>query len=195
MKKSRQKKTISKFIIGGVIAAMVATTSCEEQKYFNPKEYIEKEQVLLNEFYNSLQDNNQTWLDSMTATAIDTIDHRATTGMMMFHTKVGTGDSVKIYKRVAYRYSAYQVLRDTLDQPGMYLVGSNKYSISPDVYTTYPVSDASGSYSTGVSQGLNEAILNMKYNGESRVVLPSSINGSSNYITHIYDISITYLED
>ena len=193
MKKSIHRLT--NIILGSAIAIMLIMASCDTPTYINPQEYLDQEQALLNEFYNSIQEDGQTWLDSMTSVTVDTIDHRNESGMMMFHTKVGTGDSVKVFKSVGFRYTQYQILRDTVDLPGMYAAASNDYALSPQVYTTFLLTDANSSYATSIPQGVNEAILNMRYGGECRVVVPSTINSNSNYITTIWDLRVTYLED
>lgn len=180
-------------MIAVVILSVMMLAACETQTFISPKEYLAQEQALLNEFYNSIQEDGNTWLDSMTAQSVDTIDHRGESGMMLFHTKVGSGDSVKLFKRVGYRFYKYQVLRDeATNEPDIYDIGSNDYSLSPAVYTTYIINDGASSQSSGVPLGVNEAILNMKYDGKSTVVCPSPI-GDNQYITTVYDLHITYL--
>lgn len=194
MKTSIQK--LNNILLGGAIAIMLIMASCDTPTYINPQEYLDQEQALLNEFYNSIQEDGQTWLDSMTSVTVDTIDHRNESGMMMFHTKVGTGDSVKVFKSVGFRYSQYEVRRDVdSKEPVLTYSGSNDYAYSPMVYTTFLLSDVNSSYATSIPQGVNEAILNMRYGGECRVVVPSTINSNSNYITTIWDLRVTYLED
>lgn len=193
MKNLISKKRINNIILGIALLAIFGLGSCESNSYVNPQEYLDDELELLNEFYGI--DKDYGWLDSMSAVAIDTVDRRQATGMMLFHTKIGEGDSIKIYKKVGFRYKQYQILTDTLDQPGLYYYGSNEFLPSPTVYTTFLISDATSAYSTGVPQGVNEAILRMRNGGEARVVVPSTINANISYITTVYDLKITYLEE
>ncbi len=124
MKNLISKKTLSNILLGTAVLVFFSLASCESNSYVNPQEYLDEEDALLQEFYETIIDtvNNEprTWLEKTAAEAVDTIDRRQTTGMMLFHTKIGEGDSVKIYKRVGFRYTQYQILADTLDQPGLY---------------------------------------------------------------------------
>lgn len=195
MNNSIKKNIISNSLLAIALLGLVVLASCESNTYISPKQYLEQEQVLLNEFYNSIQEDGNTWLDSMTAVAVDTIDHRAESGLMLFHTDLGKpdADSIKLFKRVGYRFSKYEVLRDEdSNEPGLYYIGSNEYSQSPAVYTTFLLNDAGSASQYGIPLGINEAILNMKYGGKCTVVLPSLI-GDNSYITTAYDIEITYL--
>ncbi len=188
-----KKKIVGNSILVVVVSAIFMLVGCETRTYISPKQYLEQEQVLLNEFYNSIQEDGNTWLDSMTAVSVDTVDHRGESGMMLFHTEVGEGDSVRLFKRVAYRLTKYEILRDDeTNEPGLYYIGSNEYSQSPIVYTTFILNDAGSSSASGVALGINEAILNMRFGGKSTVVLPSLI-GDNSYITTAYDLHITYL--
>lgn len=206
MNKSKQNKLLSNLFLGTAMLVLVSIVGCETYSYTSPQEYLDNELKLLNKFYNTLQADDQTWLDSMTMVSLDTIDHRLTTGMLLFHTKIGEGDSIKLYKRVGYRYNAYVVgaYTDTVevdgetivnDLTGMFFAGTNEYANAPMFYNAYPITDSNSAYGTGVPLGVNEAILNMRYGGECRVVVPSSLNSNVGYTTYIYDLRVTYLEN
>ncbi|MCU4165236.1 hypothetical protein [Carboxylicivirga caseinilyticus] len=205
MNKTLINKVIYNSFLSVAVIALTIFIGCDDPySYTSPQEYLDSEMKLLNEFYANIIDTvdnvERTWLEKSTAEAIDTVDNRDGSGMMLFHTKIGEGDSVKLYKRVGYRYTQYQVLiyTDTIaekDFPGMFYYTSNEYSNSPVLYTTFPKSDSYSASSLGIPQGVNEAILNMRYGGECRVVLPSTINANSSYITTIFDLKITYLEN
>ncbi len=187
-------KYFNLFILSA-IALLVGFASCNDNNnYINPKELIEAELELLDRYYNEEMESGLTRIDSMTAAAIDTVDNRMESGLMLFHTKIGEGDSIKIYNKVAYRFSAYNIAQDSTDVTYEAYAGSNEYANAPMSYTTYLLNDGTSANSTGVPLGINEALLNMRFGGEAKIVLPSSIGGVSGYYTTIYDIRVTYLE-
>ncbi len=204
MNRSKRNKLINNFILASFILGLVTMVSCETYDYVSPQEYIDREMKLLDDFYTAIIDTvdnvERSWIEKSTAEAVDTVDNRNGSGMLLFHTKIGEGDSVKLYKRVSYRYIEYQILTYTdsvtnEEIPGMYLYSSNEYAEAPVSYTTFPKNDATSAYNARIPQGVNEAILNMRYGGECRVVIPSSINSNSSYITTIFDLRVTYLEN
>ncbi|MBS2097523.1 hypothetical protein [Carboxylicivirga linearis] len=211
MNKSKQNKLLSNLFLGSAMLVLVSIVGCETYSYTSPQEYLDNELKLLNKFYSQIIDTvdndiERTWLEKSTAESLDTIDHRQTTGMLLFHTKIGEGDSIKLYKRVGYRYTAYVVgaYTDTVevdgetivnDLTGMFYSSSNEYANAPMFYNAYPITDSNSAYGTGVPLGVNEAILNMRYGGECRVVVPSSLNSNVGYTTYIYDLRVTYLEN
>jgi len=188
-------KKYNKYIQLLVIAAFVGFVACNDtNNYINPKELIEAEQVLLEQYYNEMMDNDMTRLDSLSAEAVDTVDHRFESGLMLFHTKIGDGDSIKLFKRVGYRFNAYNIVQDSTEVTYESFAGTNEYATAPATYTTYILNDAGSANSTGVPLGINEAIQHMRLNGECKVVLPSPIGGVNGYYTTIYEIKVTYLE-
>ncbi|WP_430811779.1 MULTISPECIES: hypothetical protein [unclassified Carboxylicivirga] len=185
-------------IIVAAVVTLVGLSACESNSnYINPKEYIEAELKLLDEYYNEEMANGLSRLDSMSAAAIDTVDHRLESGLMLYHTKIGEGDSVKVFKRVAYRFTAYDIVKDSIDG-GLKTVerylGTNDFDTAPVSFTTYIIGDAASAQQTGVSLGINEAIQHMRYGGEAKIVVPSAIAGFQGYDTYIYELRVTYLE-
>lgn len=173
----------------------VGFVACRDNnKYINPKELIDAELALLDRYYNQMMDNEMTRLDSMSAIAIDTVDNRFESGLMLFHTKIGDGDSVKLFKRVGYRFKAYSVTEDSLGVTRETYSGSNEYAAAPTTYVTYILNDANAANSTKVALGINEALQHMRLNGESKIVLPSTIGGVNGYFSTVYEIKVTYLE-
>lgn len=191
----KNKKIDIKLILIAVLTLTIGFSACNSNNNFvNPKELIEAEQQLLDRYYNEMMSNDMVRLDSMTAAALDTMDHRFESGLMLFHTKIGDGDSIKIFNKVGYRFTAYNIAQDTLDVTYEAYAGSNDYSNAPVSYTTYLLNDAASANATGVPLGINEALLNMRYGGEAKVVLPSAIGGVNGYYTTIYELRVTYLE-
>jgi len=138
-------------------------------------------------------ENDMSRLDSMSAAAVDTVDHRFESGLMLFHTKIGDGDSIKLFKKVGYRFKAYSVA-DTSGVTYEAYNGTNEYAITPTTYRTYILNDAATANSSGVPLGINEALQHMRLNGESKIILPSTIGGVNGYFSTIYEIKVTYLE-
>ncbi|TRX70809.1 hypothetical protein [Carboxylicivirga sp. M1479] len=186
------KQIIFPVLIGGALFMSACETN---SNYINPKELIEAEQELLDRYYHEGMHSGMTRIDSMTAASIDTVDHRFESGLMMFHTKIGEGDSIKVFKRVGYRFTAFNIAQDEeTDVTYEAYAGTNESSYSPASYTTFPVNDAGSASGTGVPLGLNEALLHMRFGGEAKIVLPSEIGGVNGYYTTIYELRVTYLE-
>jgi|GEM_PF-4527973 len=194
--------TIKKIFIPAVVA-VILMTACENNNnnFINPKELLAAEQALLDRYYNEIIRNDSTRLEVMSAEAIDTVDHRFESGMMLFHTKIGIGDSIKAYKKVGFRYSNYGIVlqNDTVikgtdttfvEVTAEKLRESNEYSVSPFTFTTFPVGSSANS---GAYLGVNEAILHMKLYGKTKVVMPSTL-ADKQFKSHIFEIELTYLE-
>jgi hypothetical protein len=185
-------------IILSAIILLVGLAACDtNNNYFNPKEALQAEQELLDRYYNEMMDNEMVRLDSLTAVAIDTIDNRYESGLMMFHTKIGEGDSIKAYKTVGFRYNRYEIaiVTDTvtnIETTVEVLRESNEYNITPFTFTTYPVGGIPAPGSS-VFPGINEAIMQMNLYGKAKVVLPSTI-ADNQFRTHIFELEVTYLE-
>jgi len=178
-----------------VIVMFIGLVACNDNNnYFNPKEAIEKEQVLLDDYYSELMLSGRTRLDSMSAEAIDTVDQRFENGMMLFHTEIGDGDSVKVFNEVGYRYTMYEIKQDESGKVYEIPVGSNEYANSPQTYRAYLINDANSSRIQGnPSLGVNEALQHMRLNGKCKVVLPSNIAGTQ-FQTVIYELEVTYIQ-
>ena len=179
-------------------ALLISMASCKKTEYKSPQEYIDEENELLVRYYDEqLEDHNDSVrLDVMTAEAIDTVDHRFESGMMLFHMKQGTGDLIPANKRVGYRYSLYQI-GEIEGVTGEVLKGSNLYADSPEVFTALPLI-----YSTydlqrqlgGISVGVNEAVQYMRLGGKSKIIMPSTINGYGGYFSVLMELEITYID-
>jgi len=171
--------------------------------FFNPAEALEAEQELLDRYYNEIMDDDLTRLDSLTAVSIDTVDHRRESGMMLFHSKIGVGDSIKAYKNVGFRYRNYAIglTIDTVvvgtdttfvEKTIEVLRESNENATGPFTFVTYPVGGVPAAGSN-VFPGVNEAVMHMKLYGKAKVVLPSPI-ADNQFSTHIFELEVTYME-
>ncbi|MBK3518104.1 FKBP-type peptidyl-prolyl cis-trans isomerase [Carboxylicivirga marina] len=189
------KRKVFNQTILAVFVLSVGFASCEtNNNYFNAKEALEQEQALLERYYNEEMENGLSRLDSTTAVTVDTVDHRYESGMMMYHTHIGEGDSIGAYKTVGFRYNRYQIFIDTdtitnEETTVEVLLESNEYSITPFSFTTYPVGGAPVAGSN-VFPGVNEAIMHMRLFGKAKVVLPSTI-ADNQFQPHIFEIEVT----
>ncbi len=182
-------------ILLSAIVLLVGFAACDSNNnYINPKELIAEEIELLDRYYNEEMHSGMTRIDSMTAASIDTLDNRLESGLMLFHTKIGEGDSIKVFNKVGYRFALYNIAQDSTGVTYESYNGSNEYATAPASYTTFLLNDGTSARTTGVPLGLNEALLNMRLGGEAKIVLPSSIGGVSGYYTTIYELKVTYLE-
>ncbi len=196
------KRNASLFIIA-LGALLISIASCKKTEYKSPQEYLDEENELLVRYYDELVNlddkgqpiNDSTRLEVMTAQAIDTVDHRFESGMMLFHTKQGTGDLIGANKSVGYRYSAYQVVgNDTITDA--ILRESNEYSVSPVVFTTKPLVYSTSDLQRqlgGIPVGVNEAVQYMRLGGKCKIILPSTINGYGGYFSVLMELEVTYI--
>ncbi|MCG8581066.1 MAG: hypothetical protein MI866_14195 [Bacteroidales bacterium] len=184
------------------IGLLISFAACDDNNnYFNVQEAIEAEQELLERYYDEEMENGLSRLDSMTAVAIDTVDNRLESGMMLYHTHIGEGDSIGAYKSVSFRYTNYAIgvmIKDTLvvgtdttfiEKTVEFERENNIYSISPFTFTTYPIggTPAAGS---NVYAGVNEAVMHMRLFGKAKVVMPSSL-ADNQFSPHVFEIEVT----
>ncbi|MBI9062138.1 MAG: hypothetical protein JEZ14_09120 [Marinilabiliaceae bacterium] len=186
-------------------ALLISITSCKKTEYVSPQEYLDKENELLVKYYDELVNigedgnpiNDSTRLEVMTAEAIDTVDHRLESGMMLFHTKQGTGDLISANKRVGYRYSIYQI-SEIEGVTGEEYLGSNIYDASPEIFSTLPLiystSDLQRQLGSNIPVGVNEAVQYMRLGGKCKIILPSTINGTGRYLSILMELEITYID-
>lgn len=197
------KKNIPLFFIA-LGALLISIASCKKTEYKSPQEYLDEENELLVKYYDELVNigedgnpiNDSTRLEVMTAEAIDTVDHRLESGMMLFHTKQGTGDLIPANKRVGYRYSLY-LIEEIEGVTGNTYGTSNLYADSPEVFATLPLVYSTSDLQRqlgGIPVGVNEAVQYMRLGGKSKIILPSTINGLSGYNSVLMELEITYID-
>ncbi|WP_430936206.1 hypothetical protein [Saccharicrinis sp. 156] len=175
------------------LLVLVLAISCETDTVLSSRQRLAIEQELLQEFLESVPDSNNpaglNYKDFWTLEAVDTIDKSLETGLIYFELETGTGKAVSVGNQVGYRYNRYVIARDSLDQPGLFWHSSDPSNygyVDPDVFVA-----GSGS---GVYSGVEQAILNMRKGGKSKVIVPSTV-GDGSYITSVYDIEVTYISD
>jgi len=197
------KKNVPLFFIA-IGALLISIASCKKTEYKSVQEYLDEENELLERYYEELinvagEDEQAVWkprLEVMAAEAIDTVDHRFESGMMLFHTKQGTGDLIPANKRVGYRYSMYRI-GEIEGTTGQVLIESNIYADSPAVFSTLPLIYSTSDLQRrlgGVPVGVNEAVQHMRLGGKCQLVLPSTINGKGGYYSVYMELEITYID-
>lgn len=170
--------------IFAIITLVVALVSCKETTPpINYKEMEANENALLDKFY----DGSHAW-DSIYALAIDTIDDRATTGLLYLETLKGSGDSILLGQQVGIRYTYYVILYDLDDNPQVYYFGDNKSDESPLTYTVG--SPSAASLYTGVDYGVRK----MRNHGKSIMIMPSGISTSSLYYSIVAEVEVDFVE-
>jgi hypothetical protein len=187
-----RRKTFNLLILSAIILVIGFAACDDDNNYVNPKELIAAEQELLERYYNEEMDNGLSRLDSTTAVAIDTIDHRLESGLMLYHTHIGEGDSIGTYKTVGFRYNRYVIAIDTTNNAEKtfeILAESNQYSTSPLTFTTYPVGGTPAP-GTSIYAGVNEAITHMRLFGKAKIVMPSSL-GDNQFQPFVFEIEVT----
>jgi len=198
------KKNASLFFIA-LGALILSVASCKKTEYKSPQEYLDEENELLVRYYDEQINkdeegnliNDSTRLEIMTAAAIDTVDHRFESGMMLFHLEQGRGDLITANKQIGYRFKRFVITEnDTTKVTYDIELGDNYTETSPVLFTTqslvysdYELKRRLGS----IPAGVNEAAQYMRLGGKGRVVMPSTINGESGYFSTMLEFEITYI--
>lgn len=167
------------FMFVALIAGIFFIASCDEGYRINTQKMMREEQELLEEY---LKEHG----DSLKEVAIDTTN--LPSGLIFFKMKEGTGDTVQVGKRVAYRYSLYRLLRDSLNVPTLYLAGSNEESVEPAEYVAGAVDPRRSVYG-----GMDEGIRRMRRGEKAKLIIPSPL-WSSDFVTRVMDVEVTYVE-
>lgn len=173
---------------------VVFAVSCDTKKIETSRQLLAKEKERLNAFLNSVPadtidgiPNKLTVKELWTVQAVDTVDKSRESGLIYFENETGTGDVVTYGKEVGFRYDKWVIDVDSVGKVGMFWSGDSNYYNSKDA--NYFVV---GAESPGVPEGIHMAVLYMRNNGKSRVVVPSTLGGGR-YRTAVFDIEITFL--
>lgn len=181
----------------------IGLAACDDPYQFHDyREDIEAEQELLDRYYNEkISDGITTRHDSMSAAAVITDDRRDQSGLMIYHTWIGDGDSIEHYDFVSYRYKTYAIGLETVDtlENGEIIditvevpISDNLYEYAPATVVVYPLNGSPTSNSA--TPGINEALLEMRLRGKAKIVVPSAINNINGYYTTIYELEVTAID-
>lgn len=192
----RYKNIVNKLLL---LLVLVGVMSCQTTKIESPRQLLEKESILLEEFLTYVEegDHNPNELsnkDYLADIAVDTIDYLSVenmAGIAYFEMTTGIGDRPVQGQEVGYRYYEYRILRDTIDAPIAGLASSNWALANPEIFTVGETATALAS--RGIPEGVAAAVVNMRFRGKSTVIMPSTLVGRNDYISRMYEVEVTYV--
>lgn len=155
--------------------------ACDEGYRINTKKLIREEQELMEDFVLD-QDSLKDIQDSI----LDVLEQD---GLVYFETSPGTGDSVMPSQKIAFRYTFYEVVRDSLGNPFLWPQGSNMSSESPYTYVT----GNTNYYNNGVYPGWDMVLQKMALGTKARAYIFSSL-WDNQYTPRVIDFEVTYVE-
>ncbi|PWD98325.1 hypothetical protein [Marinilabilia rubra] len=174
--------SINILLILAVLAGSVMINACDEGYRINTKELLQEEQALMEEYFNEEKDS--------LAQLGDSIDDLRTNGFAFFETQEGTGDSVKVGKKVGFRCIYYEIVRDSLGVPFLFESYNNYGDPSPKIYIA-----GNPDIYNNIYPGVDEAIKNMTYGSKARAFISSRLwTGNYDYTPWVVDLEVTYLE-
>ncbi len=180
--------TFNLLLIASVFIGSIVLKSCDEPYTINTKKMISDEQELMTDYLNLEVDSSLTVEDTLAAIG-DTINKLEDDGYLYFELEEGSsGDSVRIGKDVGYRYTYFEIVRDTTGVPFIYPYESNMGSEYP---VTYKVGNPDPR--NGIFSGIDLAIRHMNYGTKARVFVSSSL-WRNDYTPRIVDLEVTYVE-
>lgn len=177
-------------ILKSALIAIILISSligCEKIELTNYAANAQEEMDLLRDFYENTYNHKY---DSILNLAIDTIDERKSSGILLMHRVIGDGVKVEYGKSVGFKYTRYLIGRDSLKTPQLYTSGSNLKETDLFVYTAGYTSGTT-LINSAVSAGLDYAIRKLNKEGQATIVIPSTISTSS--LNEIWDIDIQYI--
>lgn len=175
-----KKFFVNILLIVSVLLGSVMINACDDGYRIDTKKLIREEQELMEEYFNDEKDS--------LAQLGDSIDELKENGFAFFETQKGTEDSVRIGKKVGFRYVYYEIVRDSLGNAFLYPYDSNYRSPSPMIYTVGNTNIYNGIYT-----GLDIALQNMAYGSKARAFISSSL-WTNDYTPRVIDLEVTYVE-
>jgi FKBP-type peptidyl-prolyl cis-trans isomerase len=179
-----------KFIIPSLLLSVLLLFSCKKDDDFKtPAEYLAEEQALLEEYLNYVDtvdnpDNVKTNLEILTERTVKNEYKKSESGLYYFETLSGVGDSIVDGNQVAFRYTEYVIALDD-ERPVKVLNSSNWDDADALDFIKGP--------NSGIYAGVEEAIENMLLGGKCIAIVPSPIGEINSYLTHIFEIEVTYV--
>jgi hypothetical protein len=178
----------SKYITGWLAVfslVVVFGVGCDDP-YANSVDYskLQAEEVELRmDFFNEVR-------DSLMRISSDSIVDMEDNGWVSYEIEKGSTDSVRVGKRVSFKYTYYYVIRDEesdepIRKPGFSNIGS-------ETLTTYTVGNV-GQQDTEVLQGVDLAIRHMCLYGKSYVLMSHSL-ARNDYYPVVAEIEIVAMD-
>ncbi|WP_282037744.1 hypothetical protein [Saccharicrinis aurantiacus] len=193
----RYNNIINKLLL---FTLLMGSMACSTTTIESPRQLLEKESLLLGEFLEFVDDGdhnpdllgNRDYLAKVAVDTIDFLNVNDMTGIAYFEMETGTGDRPIQGQEVGYRFVEYRILRDTLEQPVAGGWSSNWGSADPAVFT---IGESTSTLAQrGIPEGVAAAVTNMRLNGKSTVIMPSTLVGLNDYISRMYEVELTYVD-
>lgn len=169
-------------LIAAIFIGTLLTNGCDEGYRINTQEMMAEEQELIEDYLDIVKDT----LEDASVMTIDSMEEK---GYVFFELEKGEGDSVEVGKEIGYRYTFYEIVRDSSDNAVLYPYQSNRGSENPVVYTV-----GAPSIYEGVYPGIDLGLRFMHYGSRARMIVSSSLWGND-YTPRVVDLEVTYLEN
>jgi len=169
-------------LIAAIFLGSLFFNSCDEGYRINTQEMMDEEQQLIDDYLEIVKDT----LDESTVSMIDSMEER---GYVFFEQEEGDEDfPVEAGKEVGFRYTYYEIVRDSADNVFLYPYESNRGAENPTMYTV----GAPSAYQ-GIYNGIDVGVRLMNYGSKARMVVSSSL-WSNDYTPRVVDLEVTYIE-
>lgn len=169
-------------LIAAIFLGSLFFQSCDEGYRINTQKMREEEQQLIDSYLDIVQDT----LEESSVTMLDSMEER---GYVFFLLEEGEEDyPVEAGKEVGYRYTYYEIVRDTTGQARIYPTHSNRGAEKPTIYTVGAPSPYDGIYN-----GIDLGIRFMNFGSKARMIVSSSLWGND-YTPRVVDLEVTYIE-
>ncbi|MFW6043232.1 MAG: hypothetical protein ACOC1E_01165 [Marinilabiliaceae bacterium] len=169
-------------LVAAIFLGSLFFKSCDEGYRINTQEMMDEEQQLIEDYLEIAQDT----LEDSSVSVIDSMEER---GYMFFELEEGDKDlPVEAGKEVGFRYTYYEIVRDTADNAALYPYQSNRGEDDPTIYTV----GAPSAYE-GVYEGIDVGIRHMNFGSKARMIVSSSLWGND-YTPRVVDLEVTYIE-
>ncbi|MGM0532635.1 MAG: hypothetical protein ACQER7_14905 [Bacteroidota bacterium] len=169
-------------LIAAIFLGSLLFKSCDEGYRINTQEMMDEEQQLIDDYLDIVKDT----LQESSVTMLDSMEER---GFIFFELEEGEEDyPVEAGKEVGYRYTYYEIVRDSADNTMLYPYQSNRGEEKPTIYTV----GAPNAYE-GIYNGIDLGIRFMNFGSKARMIVSSSL-WSNDYTPRVVDIEVTYIE-
>jgi len=175
-------------LIAAIFTGSLFFKSCDDGYRINTKEMRNEEKQLIEDYRNVVEDT----LKKSSVSVIDSMEER---GYIFFKLEKGEEDyPVEVGKEVGFRYTYYQIVRDSAENAVLVPYQSNsaseisKGTEDPKIYTVGTHNRHRDIYS-----GIDIGIRFMHLHSKARMIVSSSLWGND-YTPRVVDIEVTYIE-
>ncbi len=169
-------------LIAAIFLGSLLFPSCDDGYRINTQEMMEEEQTLISDYLDIVQ-------DTLKESSVSMRDSMENLGYVFFLLEKGEEDfPVEAGKEVGYRYTYYEIVRDTTGQARIYPTHSNRGAENPTIYTV----GAPNPYNN-IYNGIDLGIRFMNFGSKARMVVSSSL-WRNDFTPHVVDLEVTYIE-